>query len=145
MGKLSSYKSRFDNTILVVLLDENNEKYEAFAPLFKAHGLAFLYENKYIFVDQAELDRSGYGKQHLIFIESHEIAHFRLQHNNQRGRDVEAEADFVGILMCMKRNFKKSAKLGMSYFKKRNGISFEDYSEKNLSRIKKVTRISKFI
>ena len=128
-----------------MLLNKQHEKYEEFAPLFKAHGLAFLYENKYIFVDEFELDRSGYGKDHLIFIESHEIAHLRLQHNNQRGRDIEAEADFVGVLMCRKKNFIKSAKIGVSYFKKRNGVSFEKYAQQNLKRIKKMPRIIKFI
>lgn len=124
-----SYKSKFNNKILVVLLDDTHEKYNEFRPMFKQHGLAFLFDNKYIFVDQTQMKKQGYGKHHLKFVEAHEIAHFKLKHGNRRGTDVEAEADYIGILLCLKMNFNKAAKIGISYFRKRNNVSFEEYKK----------------
>jgi hypothetical protein len=145
MGKLVSYNSRFDKRVLVVFLSEDHERYAEFAPLFKAHGLAFLHEKKYIFMDYTTIKKQGYGKDHIVFIESHEIAHLKMGHNDQMRPKFEAEADFVGILMCQKKNLGKSAKIGTSYFKKRNKISFKDYAEDHLEKLKKNKRISNLI
>jgi hypothetical protein len=145
MGKLVSYNSRFDKRVLVVFLSEGHERYEEFAPLFKTHGLAFLYERKYIFMDYTSIKKHGYGKDHITFIESHEIAHMKMKHNDQRSPKFEAEADFIGILMCQKKKLVKSAKIGISYFKKRNKISFKEYAENHLDKIKKSKQISNLI
>lgn len=145
MNNINSYKSKFDNRILVVLLSKDNEKYNDFKPMFNDHGLAFLFDNKYIFVDVEALNKKNYGKDHLTFIESHEIAHLKLNHLKNPSREVEAEADFFGILLCKFKKFNKAAKIGVSYFKERNKISFEKYKKNNYSKFKKNKIIKSYI
>ena len=145
VGNLVSYNSKFDKRILVILMTEDNERYDEFVPLFKEHGLAFLHERKYVFMDYTTIKKSGYGKAHMTFIESHEVAHMKMKHNDQMNPKFEAEADFVGVLMCQKKKFTNAAKIGISHFKKRNKVSFKDYAENHLKKIRKNRLITDLI
>ena len=66
-------------------------------------------------------------------------------HNDQMNPKFEAEADFVGILMCQKKKFTKAAKIGISHFKKRNKVSFKDYAENHLEKVRKNKQINDLI
>ena len=48
---------------------------------------------------------------------------------------VEAEADFLAILLCKDFNREKSANFGLKEFKPRNNISFDMFSKKHKDRI----------
>ena len=126
-------KSKFDNSVLVIFLEKGDEKYDTFSEKFKKHGYAFIHE-KTIMVDYTTLEKLGYSdKDHLTFIESHEISHKILKHTSVQ-RKTETEADYLGILLCLENGFKKSAKVGIENFKSRNNISFEKYDNKYRSK-----------
>lgn len=126
-------KSKFDNSVIVIFLEKEDEKYDSFSKKFKQHGYAFIHD-KTIIIDLTTLKKLGYAdKDHLIFIESHEISHKILNHKSVQ-RKTETEADYLGILLCLENGYKKSAKIGIENFKSRNNISFEKYDAKYRSK-----------
>jgi len=127
-------KSIFDSSHTCVHIDSSHEKYEELLPFFKKHGLAFKQE-RVIFFDVDSLKSSGYyNKTTLTFIEAHEIAHSVLKHTKSNPM-VEAEADFLAILLCKDFNREKSANFGLKEFKPRNNISFDAFSKKYKDKI----------
>lgn len=122
-------KSKFDPSHTIVYTEVSDEKYPALKRHFKKHGLAFKQGN-FIFFDMPTIRKYKYDdKDHLTFIEAHEIAHTVLNHT-QTSKQIEAEADFLAVLLCKDMNYNKSSKLGKSYFRERNGISFEKFQTK---------------
>ena len=133
-------KSKFDPSHTCIFLTNEDEKYTDLKPAFKKHGLAFK-KDRFIFFDETELRNKGYfNKEYVTFIEAHEIAHSVLKHT-QTSRHVEAEADFLAVLLCRDGNYVKSAKIGVREFKNRNKISFDNFNKKYkdsvLKKIKK--------
>ena len=132
-------KSKFDNYHTCVFLSDTDEKYASLKPSFKKHGLAFKKDN-YIFFDKTELEKKGYFKKNYIyFIEAHEVAHSVLGHE-QSTPFVEAEADLLAVLLCKDKNFKDSAKIGISEFKSRHKIDFDNFSKKYKESVLKKIR-----
>ena len=122
-------KSKFDTSHTCIFLTDEDEKYADLKPAFKKHGLAFK-KDRFIFFDETELRNTGYfNKDYITFIEAHEIAHTVLKHR-QTSRHVEAEADFLAVLLCKDGNYTKSVKIGIREFKDRNGIAFDMFSKK---------------
>ena len=137
---MNSRKSKFDSSHLVVFVEDGDEKYDALVPMFRKHGLAFKH-GKTIVMDMTTLRAKGYDDDaHMTFIEAHELGHSVLGHNATK-REFEAEADYIGILLCGARNYTKSEKLGKKYFRARNGISFEKYAKQNDGELRR--RLSK--
>ena len=129
-------KSKFDPNHTCVFLTHEDEKYADVKPAFKKHGLAFK-KDKFIFFDETELRRIGYfNKDTIVFIEAHEVAHTVLKHK-QTTKHVEAEADFLAVLLCKDANYSRSAKVGIREFRDRNGISFDVFSKKYKSSVLK--------
>ena len=133
-------KSKFDPSHTCVFLTQDDDKYADVKPAFNKHGLAFKKGN-FIFFDETELKRVGYfNKDAIIFIEAHEIAHSALKHT-QTTKYVEAEADFLAVLLCKDANYPRSAKVGIREFRDRNGVSFDAFAKKHknsvLKKIKK--------
>ena len=127
-------KSKFDSSHMCIFVDSTSEKYEELLPTFKKHGLAFK-QGKFIFFDVDNLKSGGYyTKNALTFIEAHEIAHSVLKHTKSSPL-VEAEADFLAVLLCKDYGFESSAKFGISEFKSRNNIAFNSFSKKYKSGI----------
>ena len=132
---MESRKSKFDSSHLVVFIETGSEQYDKLKPMFKKHGLAFSH-GKTIVMDLTTLKKEGYADDaHITFIESHELGHSIMTHT-ATSREAEAEADYVGILLCHNRKFKKSVAIGKKYFKQRNGIAFEKYASENDKRIR---------
>ena len=121
-------KSKFDSSHRVIYVEKDNENYSKLKLHFKKHGLAFKQGN-FIFFDMPSIRKNNYGEDHLTFIEAHEIAHSVLNHAKS-SRHIEAEADYLAILLCKDMNFTKAYKLGHSHFKGRNKISFESFQKK---------------
>ena len=125
---MESRKSYFDSRLTVVFLTEDDSEYSKFAKYFKKLGLGFLWNNK-IFIDVTRIENEGYTNNHMIFIEAHEVSHSWLKHPSKMNRNNEAEADFLGILLCMKKGYKEPAKIGIRHFRGRNGIDFKKYDK----------------
>ena len=140
---MDSRKSKFDSSHLVVFLEEDDEQYAAMKKMFNQHGLAFKH-GKTIVMDWTSIQKQGYDDDSFVtFIESHEIGHTVLGHNTTK-REFEAEADYVGVLLCGIRRFTKSVNVGKKYFKTRNGISFKKYAEKNDKRLRQKLSKTKY-
>lgn len=123
---MESRKSYFDPRLIVVFLTEDDAEYAKFSKHFRKLGLGFLWKNK-IFIDMTRIENEGYTDNHVIFIESHEVAHSWLKHPSKLDRENEASADYVGILLCMKRGYREPAKIGIRHFRGRNGVDFKKY------------------
>ena len=126
-------KSKFVPSYKVVHLTEKDQQYESLKKVFDKHGYAFLAQST-IFIDESKLKRDDmFTSGHLLFIESHEIAHAVLGHSKtHRDPTQEAEADYVGILLCKDKNDNNSAiEVGKKYFEIRNGISYKDFHVKH--------------
>ena len=78
--------------------------------------------------------RKNNYEDHLTFIEAHEIAHSVLNHAKS-SRHIEAEADYLAILLCKDMNFTKAYKLGKFYFNGRNKITFESFQKSSEKEI----------
>lgn len=136
---MNSRKSKFDSSHLVVFVEKEDEQYSKLKPMFKKHGLGFKH-GKTIILDLTTLKEEGYADDaHITFIEAHELGHSLMGHSATKPQ-FEAEADYVGILLCENRNFKKSVAIGKKYFKQRNRISFEKYAQKNDKRIRSLLK-----
>lgn len=140
---MDSRKSKFDSSHLVVFLEEEDEQYAAMEPMFRKHGLAFKH-GKTIVMDWTTIQKEGYADDSFVtFIESHELGHSVLGHKVTK-KELEAEADYIGVLLCNARKFTRSVNVGKKYFKKRNGISFEKYAEKNDKRLRQKLSKTKY-
>jgi hypothetical protein len=137
---METKKSKFDPSHTLVFLQKTDKEYVKFKDKFSKHGLAFKHA-RYIFFDVPELKKSGYyTKEHLTFIEAHEVAHSVLRHT-KTSKYTEAEADFLAVLLCDDAGFNKSARLGKREFSSRNGISFNAFQKKHQdSVLKKIKR-----
>ena len=141
--RVDSRKSKFDSSHLVVFLEEDDEQYDAMKKMFNKHGLAFKH-GKTIVMDWTTIQKEGYGHDSFVtFIESHELGHTVLGHNVTK-KEFEAEADYVGVLLCGARKFTKSERVGKQYFKRRNGISFEKYAKENDKRLRQKLSKTKY-
>ena len=122
VSNLISYTSKFDKKTIVYLVDDTFTGYKSLKDKFKIHGLGFaIPEKKSVFIDLEKVASKNLTHHHITFIESHEIAHIILNHPKQFSKEQEAEADYVGILLCKKHNEKKaekSSKIGSKKGKK---------------------------
>ena len=125
---MESRKSYFDSRLLVVFLTEDDGEYAKFSKYFRKLGLGFLWNDK-IFIDVTMIENEGFTEDHMIFIESHEVAHSWLKHPSKQDKENEASADYVGILLCMKKGYRDAAKIGIRHFRGRNGVDFKKYDK----------------
>jgi hypothetical protein len=134
---MESRKSYFDSRLTVVFLTETDAEYAKFSKYFRKLGLGFLWNNK-IFIDVSRIENEGYTDNHMIFIESHEVAHSWLDHPSKLDKENEAAADFLGILLCMKKGYRDPAKIGIKHFRGRNGVDFKKYDNQHGAEYRKL-------
>lgn len=134
---MKTRNSQFISSVKLAFVETKNKEYSKLKQHFKNHGDAFL-TNNVIFFDVDTLKRKGnFTKAHKDFIESHEIAHLVLGHQSLiRDKKQEAEADYIGIQLCLDKNLKKAADLGVDVFDVRNKIPYQKYSDKHGERLK---------
>lgn len=146
MSDLISYTSKFDKKTKVYLVDNTFSGYETLKDKFETHGLGFaIPEKKSVFIDLDKVASDNLTNHHVTFIESHEVAHINLKHSKSFNKNQEAEADYVGILMCKKLKEKSAMKVGIKNFSSRNGFSFEKYHSKKYKNIINNTKISHLV
>ena len=111
-------KSQFDRSVTVTTLYKTDDEYHQFKQLWMRHGIAIgVIEKKLIIIDGEAVKRQRLSKDHLLFIQMHEIAHFK-------GFKKEADCDYYAIVNLWKKGFKKAAKIGVDEFEYRHGMSF---------------------
>lgn len=132
MSNVISYTSKFDKKTKVYLVDITFPGYTTLKDKFETHGLGFAIPEKYsVFIDLEKIANDNLTQHHITFIESHEVAHIKLKHSKSFNKEQEAEADYVGILMCKKLKEAAAMKIGIENFYSRNRISFKKYHSKN--------------
>jgi hypothetical protein len=146
MSDLISYTSKFDKKTKVYLVDSTFIGYKTLKSKFDTHGLGFAIPEKMsVFIDLDKVASDNLTDHHVTFIESHEVAHINLKHSKSFDKNQEAEADYVGILLCKKLKQKTAMKIGIDNFSTRNGISLLKYSKKHHSNIINNNKIIKLI
>lgn len=137
---MKTRKSKFDSKHLLIFFEESDEKYKDFEKIFQKHGLAFKHGNN-IFFDMPQLRKEKkHTNEYIVFIEAHEIAHSILGHTKSSSY-VEAEADYLAIILCEEKKFMKSRKIGISNFESRNKISYDKFKKKYEKSILKKIKI----
>ena len=111
-------KSQFDKSVTVVTLYETDDEYHQFKQYWMEHGDAIgVLEKKLIIIDGEAVKSQRLTKDHLLFIQMHEIAHFK-------GFEDEAECDYYAAASLWKKGFKKAAMIGVDEFEYRHGMTF---------------------
>ena len=121
--------SELDASIRVMVVRKDDPIYNKVGHHFSKHGDAFLdLHERTIFIDGETADSENWTRDHFLFVQAHEIAHIRLDHD--RDNADEAYTDYYAIVFLYKKGFKDAAAIGISQFEYRNGITFEDYVDK---------------
>lgn len=102
-------KCEIDKSFKMFVVYADNENYDSvFSPIFKSHGLGFLIPGKkQMYIDGESLEDLTYD--HLLAIQAHEIAHFRLKHKGNYSEKQELEADVEGYKILIDRNYTEAA------------------------------------
>ncbi|MBC8386815.1 MAG: M48 family metalloprotease [Actinobacteria bacterium] len=120
-----SFKCELDTSFIVSICNKEDAQYKVYKPYFKKHGYAFCdINNKHIFIDGEAIKKKNLTKDHLLFIQAHEIGHIKLKHGNTYNKIEEAEADYYAIKILQKKNKKKAMNIGLDNFESRHNMKF---------------------
>lgn len=131
-----TYKSIFNrNFDVYILKPSDGDRYRQLLTIMPAGDIAFTsLDHSLILIDGVQT--AGLSKDHIRFIEAHEIAHHKLNHKTEHGSAAqEAEADLGAYLLLAKFNFKSAMKLVVRYWASRHSTKFNDYLKINSNRI----------
>lgn len=127
-----SYKSEFDPSFTVYLISKDYKNYKTFKKALKGNNIAYTTPEKVILIDSEQLN--GLTRDHVKFIEAHEVAHHLLNHEIVYGdAENEREADYTAYLLLNKYNYGKAKGLVVHFFKERHGCEF---NQEELLKIK---------
>jgi len=129
---INEYKevpSKLDPSVIVAVTRKDDGVYGRVSHNFTKNGNAYLdIEERKIYIDGEEADKENWTRDHFLFVEAHEIAHIRLKHSP--GNVDEANTDYYAICYLVEKGYEDAAAIGITQFKFRNGISFEEYMDK---------------
>ena len=112
MAKYGMAESRLDSDWNVLTLTDEEISKHDLSKLFERFGDAFAdLESRTIVVNGEVFETMGYGEDHVLAVEAHEIAHLKLEHGTDRTERNEREADWFGIRLLESQNFVKAAML----------------------------------
>ena len=111
MKGLVAGKSEIDKSFKMFVVYSEHESYSSvFSPIFKSHGLGFLIPGKkQMYIDGESLEDLTYD--HLLAIQAHEIAHYKLKHKGQYSEKQELEADVEGYKTLIDGNYTEAARI----------------------------------
>jgi len=141
MKGLVAAKSKIDTSFKMFVLYSEHEKYASdFAPIFKSHGLGFLMPGKkQIYIDGEALGSLSYD--HLLAIQAHEIAHYRLKHRGTYSKKQELEADVEGHKILVDGNYTKAASILRKRIKDHYGQrGLKMLDENNMIKLKDILK-----
>jgi len=122
--------SELDASVKVIITRKGDGLYEKVSHHFSTHGDAVLDpQRRKIYIDGETADNENWTQDHFLFVQAHEIAHLRLKHT-PGSKDIEAEADFYAICHLLEKGHEEAARVGISQFEFRNGLTFDEYREK---------------
>ena len=141
MKGLVAAKSKIDSSFKMFVLYSEHEKYASdFAPIFKSHGLGFLMPGKKeIYIDGEAF--KGLSYDHLLAIQAHEIAHYRLKHRGTYSKKQELEADVEGHKILVDGNYTKAASILRKRIKDHYGQrGLKMLDENNMIKLKAILK-----
>lgn len=144
MKGLVAAKSKIDTSFKMFVLYSEHEKYASdFAPIFKSHGLGFLMPGKKeIYIDGEAF--KGLSYDHLLAIQAHEIAHYRLKHRGTYSKKQELEADVEGHKILVDGNYTKAASILRKRIKDHYGQRglkmLDENKENNMIKLKDILK-----
>lgn len=133
-----TYKSKFDNSFTVyILYPKDGERYNDLQDIIPQGDIAFTsMQHKLILIDGQQI--KNLAKEHIAFIELHEISHHLLKHSAIHGNKVqEKEADLASYIIAKKMGLENVCKIIEKYFKSRHNESFKKYYDDNYERLVK--------
>ena len=123
------YPSKLDASVKVIITRKGDGFYAKLKHHFSKCGDAVLDAgNRKIYIDGEVADKENWSVDHFLFVEAHEIAHLRLKHDTDNSD--ETEADFYAICHLLDKGYEEAARIGVSQFKYRNGLTFEEYKDR---------------
>ena len=141
MKGLVAAKSKIDTSFKMFVIYSEHENYASdFAPIFKSHGLGFLMPGKkQIYIDGEALGSLSYD--HLLAIQAHEIAHYRLKHRGTYSKKQELEADVEGHKILVDGNYTKAASILRKRIKDHYGQrGLKMLDENNMIKLKAILK-----
>lgn len=136
-------KSEIDKSFkMFVIYADANDYNSVYKPIFNSHGLGFLIPGKkQMYIDGEALEELTYD--HLLAIQAHEIAHYRLKHKGSYSEKQELEADVEGYKILVDGNHDMAALILRQriedHYGKKGIKALEEsniYSMKHLKRFK---------
>ena len=129
------FPSPLDNTLQVVIIYPESEKYETVVQQFQKSGHAFLlHDANLMVVDGAAVEESWFTMDHLLVIQAHELGHYRAGHGKSAHAmgdvDIEMEADWMGYKLLLSKGESSAADLHREEYQSRYGTDPEEDSEK---------------
>lgn len=129
-------KSQIDSAFKLFVVYSDYEKYDVFLPLFNQHGHGFMEPGKKnIWIDGESLE--NLTMDHLLAIQAHEIAHYKLKHKGEYSMKQEIEADVEGYKILKKLGHLDAAELLKARIKEMGG-------SKELKEINESMRVKRF-
>jgi len=133
-----TYKSKFDSSFTVyILYPKDGERYNELQDIIPKGDIAFTsMQHKLILIDGQQI--KNLTKDHIAFIELHEISHHQLKHSAVHGsKSQEMEADLASFIIAKKIGLNNVCKIIEKYFKSRHNESFKKYYDANYERLVK--------
>jgi len=121
-----SYPSIFLEDVNITILFKENENYNNVKTIFEKYGFGFYYPKlKTIVINGEVFVNSELTFDDLRFVEAHEIAHLKLEHNGgDRYDEDEIDADILAYDLLNEK--KLSTERLVKTFEERHGIRFSD-------------------
>ena len=134
-GGTQIFHSPLDNTLQVVVIYPESEKYEMVVQQFQESGHAFLlHDANLMVVDGAAVEESWFTMDHLLVIQAHELGHYRAGHGKSAHAkgdvDIEMEADWLGYRLLISKGERTAAELHREEYQSRYGSDPEEDSVK---------------
>jgi nitrogenase molybdenum-iron protein alpha/beta subunit len=119
-----TYKSSFLDDLNINIVFKGDDDYEQLKEIFDEYGYGFFAPEFRLIIINGEvfLNNDDLSFDDLKFIEAHEVAHLILNHNGDRNKADEIEADLGAYLLLKDRNM--STERLECEFQNRHGIPF---------------------
>lgn len=125
--EIITYPSEFMNNMNITVVFKENPMYGQLRPIFDEFGYGFVApELKTIIIDGEVLLGDEFTMDDLKFIEAHEIAHLKLNHNGPRNPKDEMEADLGAYILLKNKGYENAIQTLIDEYEHRHGIEFNE-------------------
>jgi len=136
------YKSRIDPNYMVLVIYEENDLYQRISEeMYRMDTICIMdITTNFMIIDGEAIQ--GMSMDHLLCIESHEIAHVLLDQSGLSEEEAEIESDLAGIFILETMGFEKAS---MILKKRLYDLRDVEYTKETLLEKIGQTRLNKII